>query len=283
MVKTIKTVNLILLFLLLPGMIFAHESADSLSVMAIGKADSLMTGSSVDSLPLPAKTVANFDYDTSTKFNAKQLILPGALVAVGAWGVCNGWLKSINHSVRDGMSDLRGTHYFHADDYLQYLPVVANLGLGLAKVKSKHTFVERIAITATAYLSMGIMVNAIKYSVKERRPDSGARNSFPSRHTATVFMGAELVRMEYPLGVGIGAYAVACGVGFLRMYNDRHWLNDVLAGAGIGILSARIGYWLLPLNRKIFRIKPKSNTVVVAAPFYDPTNRGFGASLAINM
>lgn len=221
--------------------------------------------------------------DKTTRFHPQQLILPAALVAVGSFGVCNGWFRGIDNKVKDGMDDLRGDHYFHADDYIQYLPVVANVGLGLVKVPSKHTFVERIAITATAYISLGILVNGIKYSVKEKRPDSGARNSFPSGHTATAFMGAELVRISYPLGVGIGAYAVATGVAFLRLYNGRHWLNDVIAGAGIGILSARIGYWLLPLNRKLFHIRPKSTTVITSTPFYDPYNHAFGASLAIRL
>lgn len=221
--------------------------------------------------------------DKTTRFRPQQLILPVALVAIGSFGVCNGWFRGIDNKVKDGMDNLRGDHYFHADDYIQYLPVVANVGLGLAKVPCKHTFVERIAITATAYISLGILVNGIKYSVKEKRPDSGAHNSFPSGHTATAFMGAELVRISYPLGVGIGAYAVATGVAFLRLYNGRHWLNDVIAGAGIGILSARIGYWLLPLNRKLFHIRPKSTTIITSAPFYDPYNRAFGASLAIRL
>ena len=54
-------------------------------------------------------------------------------------------------------------------------------------------------------------------------------------------MGAELVRMEYGGWYGIGAYTIAVGVGFMRMYNGRHWLHDVVAGAGVGILSARVG------------------------------------------
>lgn len=128
----------------------------------------------------------------------------------------------------------------------------------------------------------GILVNGTKYFVDEKRPDSSAQNSFPSGHTATVFMGAELVRSEYGIGYGIGAYLVAGGVAFLRLYNDRHWLNDVVAGAGFGILSARIGYWLLPVNRKLFRLdKKKSATVIATSPFYQPDNHAFGAALAI--
>ncbi|MBQ1177891.1 MAG: phosphatase PAP2 family protein, partial [Bacteroidaceae bacterium] len=77
---------------------------------------------------------------------------------------------------------------------------------------------------------------------------------FPSGHTATTFMGAELVRIEYGdehPWLAAGAYTLATAVGVLRVYNDRHWFTDVFAGAGVGILSARIGYWLLPYTRQV--------------------------------
>jgi membrane-associated phospholipid phosphatase len=212
------------------------------------------------------------------RFNAKQLILPAALVAVGSFGVRNGAFNKLKNSIRNGLADWRGDHYFRADDYIQYLPVVAYVGLGAVGVKCRHSFKERFAAGATAYLAMGIMVNAVKYSVKEKRPDSNARNSFPSGHTATVFMGAELMRLEYGTGLAIGAYAVATGVAFLRLYNDRHWLNDVIAGAGIGILSARIGYWMLPLYQKWFHWT-KSATLSVM-PSYNIETRAVGFGLA---
>lgn len=92
-------------------------------------------------------------------------------------------------------------------------------------------------------------------------------------------MGAELIRSEYPLGVGITAYAVACGVGFMRLYNDRHWINDVIAGAGVGILCARIGYWMLPVWRKVFNLDRRGCCQVAAiSPFYDVERRAAGAS-----
>ena len=109
--------------------------------------------------------------------------------------------------------------------------------------------------------------------------------SFPSGHTATVFMGAELVRMEYkdssPL-YGIGAYTIACGVAFLRLYNERHWCNDVLAGAGIGILSARIGYWLLPFEKKLFGLdKKKSRVNLAASPYYNHFSKEYGGMIVV--
>ena len=150
------------------------------------------------------------------KFKPKQLILPASLIAVGTLGVYNGCFRKLNNSVRKGMDDLRGNHYFRVDNYIQYLPAVAYIGLDFAGVKSKHTFRERLVVGATAHIA------------------------------------AELVREEYGTVVGITAYTVATGVAFLRIYNGRHWLNDVIAGAGVGILSARIGYWMLPVYKRWF-------------------------------
>lgn len=132
----------------------------------------------------------------------------------------------------------------------------------------------------TAYAAMAALTNIGKYTFKEKRPDSGARNSFPSGHTATVFTGAELMREEYGLGIGIGAYAVATGVAFLRLYNGRHWFNDVLAGAGVGILSARIGYWMLPLYQRWFKWDRPSDDIVVISPGYNHADRTFSLNLA---
>ena len=215
------------------------------------------------------------------RFRPKQLILPGALIAVGSFGVSNGWFCSIKDDVREGFQDLRGECRYKADDYLQYLPVVANVGLGYVGAKPRHPFRERVAVTTTAYAAMGLMVNVTKHTVDEKRPDSGALNSFPSGHTATAFMGAELVREEYGNGYGIGAYTFAAGIAFLRLYNDRHWLNDIIAGAGVGILSARIGYWLLPWERKILGWD-KCNTSVSLMPVYNPLYPSASISLVAN-
>lgn len=221
--------------------------------------------------------------DESTRFNAKQLILPGALIAVGSLGLVPA-VKEINRDIRDEVADMRDGHYFRADDYLQYLPVVSTYGLSLLGAKARHSYLDRTFLIATSYLTMGILVNGLKYTVREPRP-TGARNSFPSGHTATAFMGAELVRMEYKdasVWYGVGAYVVATGVGVLRVWNERHWATDVLAGAGIGILSARVAYWLLPFERRLFGLDKKKNASdMVAVPYYSPTDRSFGASLAL--
>ena len=128
----------------------------------------------------------------------------------------------------------------------------------------KHEIREIVALEATSWIVMGALVNTIKYTVKEMRPDGSKRNSFPSGHTATAIMGAELVRLEYGPWWGAGAYAIALGVAGLRVYNERHWSNDLLGGAAIGILSANAAYWLLPLERKILGWDKESPRATIA-------------------
>ena len=64
-------------------------------------------------------------------FRPSQLILPASLITVGALGVANPWLRSLNREVRDDIAGWRNGRYFHADDYIQYVPVIANFGLSL--------------------------------------------------------------------------------------------------------------------------------------------------------
>lgn len=213
---------------------------------------------------------------SQTGFRPTQLILPATLITVGAFGVDNGFLVKVKEKVRDGFQDFRGNNRWHGDDYIQYLPAAAYIGLGFLNTSPKHNFAQRLSAGVTAYAFMGIMVNGTKLMVDEKRPDSGAMNSFPSGHTATAFMGAELVRLEYPWPYALGAYTVATLTAVLRLYNDRHWANDLLAGAGIGILSARMAYWMLPLYNKWFfkgKNDRRGGQTRMIAPGYDPVRR----------
>lgn len=264
-----RFLSLFMAVVIVGGNMHARQAPDSVDVLL----DEVI-------VVLPDTTAAPLR-NTEYKFKPQQLILPGALIAVGGFGVSNGWFCKIKRGLRDDMAHLRGDCYFHADDWVQYLPIVGYVGLGAAGVKCKHGIVERLLAGATAYAAMGIMVNGVKHFVDEKRPDSGAMNSFPSGHTATAFMGAELVRLEYGWPIAVGAYTVASGIAFLRLYNARHWLNDVIAGAGIGILSARIGYWMLPLYQKWFKLNKKEGKAAAAMPFYSPADRAGGLALNI--
>lgn len=217
----------------------------------------------------------------STRFRVEQLVAPVALVGIGALGIGeNAPMRGINLAIKDGLYEASKGVKLRFDDYVQYVPVALYLTLDFMGVKAKHSFGERVAVGAVTYIAVTAFSQGVKYMVREPRPDTGSRNSFPSGHTMTAFAGAELVRTEYGWGIGMGAYALAATVGFMRMYNGRHWFNDVIAGAGFGILSARIGYWMLPLNRHIFRI-PRKGQALVASPIYHSDTRAVGMSCAI--
>ena len=202
----------------------------------------------------------------SEEFRWQQLIVPGTLLAAGAIGTYSPWYRDhINVPVRDRMSEWTGGCQLHFDDYIQYLPGAAGLGLGFV-VPSEHGFAERLCVTATAYATMGLLANTMKYTLHAPRPDSDARNSFPSGHTCMAFTGAEIVRREYGPWWGAGAYAIATTTALMRVYNGRHWTSDIIGGAAIGILSADIGYWLLPLERRLFHIAPGSGKSFTVLP-----------------
>lgn len=217
----------------------------------------------------------------STRFRAEQLVAPVAFIGLGALGVGeNAPMRGVNLAVKDGLYSVSKGVKIRFDDYVQYLPVALYLTLDFMGVKAKHSFGERVAVGVVTYISVTALSQSVKYIVREPRPDTGTRNSFPSGHTTTAFAGAELVRTEYGWGAGMGAYALAATVGFMRMYNGRHWFNDVLAGAGLGILSARIGYWMLPLSRHLFKI-PRKGQAMVATPMYHANTKAVGVSYAI--
>lgn len=214
-------------------------------------------------------------------FRWQKLIAPMALIAVGAFGVENGWYDiAINNRIRDFATTVRGDRYVTIDNYLQYFPAAANLGLGFV-TPARRDFRERLAVTATASVIMAVLVNTIKYTVQDMRPDDTTRNSFPSGHTATAFMGAELVRREYGGWYGAGAYGVATVTALLRIYNNRHWSNDLLGGAAIGILSANAAYWLLPVERRLFHWDGAPVTVA-AMPYCAPSGP-YHAGLALTV
>jgi membrane-associated phospholipid phosphatase len=49
------------------------------------------------------------------------------------------------------------------------------------------------------------------------------------------------------------------------MYNNKHWLNDVLAGAGVGIASTQFAYWLYPKMQKLLcKHTTSSNTLLLS-------------------
>lgn len=134
------------------------------------------------------------------------------------------------------------------DDYIQFVPAWAALGMNALGYKGRSSFDRLFVSAGFSYAFMGVFVNGIKYTAKEMRPDGSTANSFPSGHTATSFVSATIMHKEYGQTKSpwwsVGAYGIATLTGIMRTLNNRHWISDILVGAGIGIISTDLGYMM---------------------------------------
>ena len=184
------------------------------------------------------------------QFNPKSLILPASLITVGAVG-----------TAIDGMNDFHlfsrkeSVKKIHIDDYMEWgmlaWPFVCDL-MG----KEKHNWVDQLCLVVLAEGLNAGMTRTLKYTVNETRPD-GAPYSFPSGHTANAFLGAHMAYKEFKDSnpwLAYSGYALATLVAGSRLYNNRHWVSDVLAGAGFGILSVELSYLIyFPVRNAVAR------------------------------
>lgn len=135
----------------------------------------------------------------------------------------------------------------HVDDYTQFLPGLVMLGLKTAGVESRSSWSRMITSGAMSAAIMGAVVESVKLTSNVERPDGTDNHSFPSGHTATAFMTATMLSKEYghiSPWISIGSYSVATATGLMRVVNNKHWLSDVLTGAGVGIIATELGYWI---------------------------------------
>jgi membrane-associated phospholipid phosphatase len=166
------------------------------------------------------------------------------------------------------------------DDYLAFGPNALVFGLDFAGVNAKHNLKDRLLIATMANsISIGL-VYGIKYTTNIKRPDNSTNDSFPSGHTAFAFTGAQIIHEEYgqnSIVYSIAGYGIGATVGVLRMVNNRHWVSDIVAGAGIGMLSTKLAYRLLPwAQKKIYK-----NNKLAIMPVYLPKGAGFSLAMAI--
>jgi membrane-associated phospholipid phosphatase len=172
----------------------------------------------------------------------KQMIAPAVFIGLSAatWQA-NGYVRTMRN---------RYTPDFHSslDNYTQYALGAIAFALNLSGVKGRNKLGRAVINWGGSMLIMGGLVNSIKYSAKVMRPDGTSKNSFPSGHTATAFMNAAFLHKEYGHVnslYSILGYSMSTYTGVSRSLNNRHWLSDILAGAGIGILSTELSYLIV--------------------------------------
>ena len=108
-----------------------------------------------------------------------------------------------------------------------------------------------------ALASTEIITEALKIITHKRRPNGSDYKSFPSGHTSTAFMGAGFIHKRYGLKKSIIPYIGASFVAFSRVYANRHYVEDVFAGAILGVLNS---FYFTNKNNFLISLLPKKNT-----------------------
>jgi len=223
----------------------------------------------------PFIAVSKKSTDNNYKPPVKAFIIPAAFVTVGFIALGKNDINKLSLNTKSELQEDNPKFASKADNYLQYAPAVTVYALNALGIKGKNNFRDRSMIYGISTIISSATVLSLKKITKEERPDGSGNNSFPSGHTTTAFAAAEFLRIEYKdvsPWYGVAGYAVATATGVLRLYNNKHWVNDIVAGAGFGIISTKLAYWIYPVvKRKIFKDK-KMNTMV--APYYNAGNAG---------
>ena len=174
----------------------------------------------------------------------KQLVAPVVLIS-GGFVLKN---TTLNQNLQTEIRKVFGTD-FHTkvDNYLQYEAVLQIYGGKYLGFKPKNDFLHQTINIVIANAIMGGVVQTMKHTYKEERPDLSDNCSFPSGHTGTAFTNASLLFYEYKeanIWYASSGFLFATATGALRIVNNKHYTSDVLTGAGIGLgVGLAVSYW----------------------------------------
>jgi len=140
---------------------------------------------------------------------------------------------------------------------------------------SKNRKLKKTAIIWTGSLLLNDFVTTqLKNSFQRYRPNTGEpyntfdwrkgpriNNSFPSQHTSNAFTTATVFATMYKdkKWVPPVVYSLAALTGLSRVYNNAHWASDVMAGAAVGFISAKLMFKAYNLAEKKLLVIPGRN------------------------
>ncbi|MDR2286245.1 MAG: phosphatase PAP2 family protein [Prevotellaceae bacterium] len=207
---------------------------------------------------------------TSAACRTANIAIPALMLTYGVVSLSSSTLKRWDCQIK---TELYKKYICpnRVDNYLQFVPATAAFGMKAAEVESVNKLQDMTVIYGLSNLLETGVVYTLKTVSARMRPNGAANNSFPSGHTATAFVAAEFLHREYgdkSVWISIGGYSVATLVGASRILNNKHWFSDVVAGAGIGIFSVKIVYWVYPSLKKKFCKKEAKRMKSFVFPSY---------------
>jgi hypothetical protein len=169
--------------------------------------------------------------------------------------IVGGTLYSGTQSEKNVQADVRNrvgnTYHNGADDYIQYIPF-AQVYIGdVIGFEAKNHWFDQTKNMVISSVGTGIIVHSFKRLIGKERPDGSSNHSFPSGHTSNTFVGATVLYHEFKESTPVYAYSgflISSATGGLRVMNNRHWVSDVVVGAGVAILVTNLVYHFEPLK-----------------------------------
>lgn len=165
----------------------------------------------------------------------------------------------LDRSIASEIPDGGGHRLEWASDRLNYggRPQIAAVALAATwaggKLAGSNETAQAAEHIGIALLASGVANGALKFGVGRERPsftDDPHRfvpfnrkdrwQSFPSGHATVAFsLAASISEEARRPWVTAATYGTAALVGWSRVYEDRHWTSDVVAGALVGIVTSR--------------------------------------------
>lgn len=175
------------------------------------------------------------------------LVIPGALLLYGGMKPVIKVIPRMDSTINARVHQNYPGVHTNAADYLTWAPSASIYILDAFQIKTAHNFREHLMLDASSLLVTGAIGYGMRLITKNNKVYNSFGTEFPSGHTANAFRGAEILHQELKATnpwFSYSGYVVATGVGLLRIYNKDHLLSEVLAGAGLGIISTKITYWI---------------------------------------
>lgn len=177
--------------------------------------------------------------DSIPLFSSKQLTIATAGAVFATTGIVS------NSTFNKWDIIQKKEHSSGAFDAIQYTPLAFPWAMKALGIPTRSGWGRMATSQTLSTFIMAGTTSLMKDNVSSLRPDGSDMRSFPSGHSAWAYLGATMT--AYELGwkspwYSLGAYSIASAVAMQRIIDRRHLPKDVIAGAGIGILSAQIGY-----------------------------------------
>jgi len=200
------------------------------------------------SYPLDAFDIVRFPLRwTTTQWIGATLIAGTTVFLISVDGDFQGWIQRNRNQALDQVSKYLFEPIGSGFYSLPALGILYGCGLISKNDRAKLTALKGVE----AYILSGITSQIIKQLTHRHRPDQDTppdpflwegpfhgftHTSFPSGHSAAAFAIATVVATSYQetIWVPILCYTLATGAALSRIYDNKHWASDVVAGSAIG-------------------------------------------------